>query len=230
MITLLHGEYIEASRSELRRLIERAKSTSEIRQLDGGSLDEASLAQAIESLSLFGTPTLVVIERLFAKLGRQQKRIASIAAFIQQSVKDNDIVLWEDKELSAGTVKQLGPGANVRLFKLPMLIFHFLDNLRPGNAKNSLVIYQQLIATEPAELVFSMLAGRVRQLIQLQDNVTPARLAPWQATRLTLQAKSFTMDKLLAMYKKLHDIEVSIKTGVSPISMALKTQQFLTEV
>ena len=229
MITLLHGDYIEASRGELRRLIDGAKSAKEIRQLDGGSLDEGTLMQAVESSSLFGGSTLVVVERLFAKLGRQQKRIASIASLIQ-SAKGSDIILWEDKELSAGTVKQLGVGANVRLFKLPVLIFQFLDNLRPGNVKSSLETYQKLVATEPAELVFSMVVSRMRQLIQLSDGVVPTRLAGWQATRLTLQAKSFTMDKLLVMYKKLHDIEVSIKNGTSALSMAEKTREFLTEV
>ena len=203
MITLLHGDYTEASRNELRRLIDNALPAKELRQLDGASLDETALTQTIESSSLFGNTTVVVIERLFGKLGRQQKRITSLAARIQQSAKNSEIILWEDKELSAGIVKQLGTGTNVRLFKLPVLIFQFLDGIRPGNVRSEIETYQKLVASEPAELVFSMLVRRVRHLIQLADGVVPSGLAPWQANRLTTQAKSFTMDKLLLLYKHL---------------------------
>lgn len=229
MITLLHGDYVEASRNELRRLIDAAKITKEVRMIDGTTTDDSALIQALESSSLFGNTSIVVIERLFSKLGRQQKRVTSLSALLS-STQGTDVILWEDKEIGAATVKQLGVGANVRLFKLPVLIFQFLDGIRPGNAKNLITTYQKLIATEAPELVFSMTVKRMRQLIQLNDNVVPLGLASWQASRLTTQAKSFTMDKLLTLYEKLHRIEVSIKSGESAVSLSGAFEGFLTEV
>ena len=48
MITLLHGDQIETSRSEFNRLKEAATG-KEIRNLDGKTIDAALLTQALES-------------------------------------------------------------------------------------------------------------------------------------------------------------------------------------
>jgi len=77
MITLLHGDHIEASRNELNRIKNEARE-KDIRQLDGQSIDEVTLLQSLESGSLFGTETFVIVERLFSKLGRQQKKIEEL--------------------------------------------------------------------------------------------------------------------------------------------------------
>ena len=78
MITLLHGDNIEASRLELTSIITKGKD-KEIRTLDGKHLDENALIQAMESNSLFGINILVVIENLFTPLGRKIKRIIRIS-------------------------------------------------------------------------------------------------------------------------------------------------------
>ncbi|OGG36020.1 hypothetical protein A2363_00865 [Candidatus Gottesmanbacteria bacterium RIFOXYB1_FULL_47_11] len=219
MITLFHGDHVEASRAECTRLKEAAKG-KEIRTLDGRSIDPANLTQAIESSSLFGTETVVFIENLFGKLGRKTKLIASLADILNGS--SADIVLWEDKEVGATVVKSLGK-ADIKLFKTPAIIFQFLD-------QPSLSLYQKLVETEAPELVHSMLAKRVRQLIQIQGGVTPEGLQGWQLTRLTRQAKSFTMDGLLAMYKNLLDMEFAIKNGSSPFTLKQLTEQFLIDL
>src|SRR5688572_2063982 len=98
MITLLHGDYIEASRTELNHLRSQAKD-KEVRVIDGRSIDASSLIQSLESQSLFEDGTLVVIEQLFGKLGRQVKRISEYCAIVAAADKKNDILMWEDKEL-----------------------------------------------------------------------------------------------------------------------------------
>ena len=85
MITLLHGNYPEASRKEYIRVKTEAKG-KEIRVLDGKSLDPAALTQALESNSLFGGDTIVFIENLFGKLGRKVKLIESLSAIINASI------------------------------------------------------------------------------------------------------------------------------------------------
>ncbi len=219
MITLLHGDNIEASRSEFIRMKAAAKD-KDIRTFDGRTIDAASLTQGLESRSMFGGETVVFIENLFGKLGRKTKLIEQLAAIIGDSA--SDVVVWEDKEMGTTVLKNLGK-ATVRLFKIPSIIFQFLDTL-------SLPTYQQLVQTEPPELVFSMLTRRIRQLIQLRDGVTPEGMQGWQISRLTRQAKLFTMERLLAMYKKLLDIEYSIKSGSSPFSLKQLTEQFLIDL
>lgn len=229
MITLLHGDNIESSRKELARFKEEAKG-KEIRQLDGRSIDEAGLTQALESQSLFGGDTLVIIENLFSKLGKQQKRITQLATILIQAASMTDIILWEGKEVGATVIKSLGTKAKIQLFKIPVVIFQFLDALRPQNVKTLLSLFTQASSRDAPELVFAMIVRRMRQLIMLKDSVTPEGLQGWQAARLTTQTKSFTMEKLFDMYNKLLTIEYSIKSGSSPFTLTQHIELWLTDV
>ncbi len=229
MITLLHGDNIESSRNELNTLKGNAKG-KEIRQIDGRTIDETSLTQALESRSLFGGDTLVIIENLFNKLGRQQKRITQLASILVQSALTTDIIVWESKEVGATVLKSFDSKANIQLFKIPVVIFQFLDAIRPQNSASLLTYFAQASNRDAPELVFSMIVRRMRQLIMLKDNVTPEGLAGWQASRLTSQTKSFTMEKLHAMYNKLLTIEYSIKSGSSPFTLSQHIELWLTDL
>ena len=226
MITLLHGDYIEASRIEFNRLRDLNRGR-EMRLLDGKALEDSELLQSLQSSSLFGGDVIVFIERLFGKIGKQPKRIEALCLMLtsQSSV---DVVIWEDKEIGASVIKHLGAGSRNQLFKLPVIIFQFMDSLIPGKSQAVLKLYKGVIASNPAEVVFSMMVKRIRQLIALSEGIVPAGLAEWQAKRLTSQAKSFTIEKLLAMYRNMHDIEVNIKTGNTPFSLSSHIEQVLT--
>jgi hypothetical protein len=229
MITILHGDHIDASRLELQKM-KQEKAGLEIRQLNGKSLDPALLTQAISSSSLFDIHTLVVIEQLMSTANKKNKAFDQYANIISTASQTCDIVLWEDKEITSTILKSFGTQTNVRLFKLPVLIFQFLDALRPNNAPFLLETFEKLISLEPAELIFSMMVSRVRQLIQISDGVTPLTLKDWQRTRLTTQTNSFSMKKLVDNYSRLLDIEYSIKSGNSPFSLAEHIEQFIIQL
>lgn len=226
MITLLHGDHIEASRAELLRAIAAAKDM-EVRRIEGKQVDAAGLTQALESTSLFGGSTLVAIENLFSKLGKKQKLAGEYAAILQTASKGTHIIVWEEKEVSATILKSLGANVKAQLFKTPVVIFQFLDGLRPGDAKRLLVLYEGVIKASAAELVFAMLTKRIRQLLMLRDGVAPEGLQGWQAARLTNQAKQFSMEQLFIMHKGLLKIEFSLKTGATPFTLTQLTQQWL---
>lgn len=216
MITLLHGNYSESSRKEFIRLKEQAKD-KDIRVLDGRTIDPASLTQATESNSMLGGDTAVFIENLFGKLGRKTKLIEQLSKIINES--SVDIILWEDKEMNTAVLKSL-PKAKIVLFKIPSVIFQFLDGITPHSVR-------RVLPPESPEILFFMIVKRIRQLIQLHDGITPEGLAGWQAARLTRQAKLFTLDTLMVMYKKLLDMEYSVKNGSSPFTLAELIEQFL---
>lgn len=229
MITLLHGDNIEASRNELVRLKDQANG-KEIRLLDGRSVNESNLTQALESHALFGEGTVIIIENLFGKLGKKQKIITGLAEIIIRSSTTSDIVLWEDREVSITVIKSLGSSVKVQLFKTPVSLFQYLDSLGTGSARNSLSLFQKTLETHAPELILTMIVRRIRQCIMLKDNVTPEGLQDWQATRLTSQAKSFTMDKLLSMYQRLLDIEYAIKSGDSAFTLIQQVEQLVIDL
>ncbi len=226
MLTLIHGDNLEVSRAALLRLRAEAKN-KEIRTLDGRTLDSASLTQALGSLSLFGQNVVVVIENLFSKLGKKTKTIEALAAILTRESKETEVVLWEDQELSKTALTSLGTKIKVWLFKTPVVIFQFLDNLRPANTKNMLTLYRQVLSDNAPEVVFLLLVRRVRQLLMLSDSVVPPGLQNWQVARLTRQAKLFTMNKLVLMSKKLLEMEYSLKNGSSPFSLEQLLEQFV---
>jgi DNA polymerase III delta subunit len=229
MVTLIHGANTVASRAELTNRISTFGG-SEIRRLDGSSIDEAMLIQALESSSLFGGQTVVVIENLFSKLGRKLKLIETLAKRISETGDGTEVILWEDKDMGKTLISGLGPKAKVLQFKISPLIFEFLDSIRPDNAKTLLEISEKLFVQDAPELVFAMLVKRLRQLLILCDGGVPEGLIGWQAGRLTTQAKHFTLEQLRMMYKKCCDIEYSIKSGTSPFTMAEHINMFLVDL
>lgn len=231
MITLLHGDNIVASRAELLRRIEEAKSREkEIRPLDGKSLDALILTQAVESSSLFGGTVLVVIEGMLAKLGKKEKQASLLTDIINRSGDTADMILWEEKKIGKTLVTLLGTKASVQLFKTPVVIFQLLDGLAPGNVPSLIDLFHQVLSLDAVERIFIMIVRRVRELIMIKDGVTPEGLQGWQAGRLTSQAKSFTMDKLLSMEKILLEIDISIKTGTSPFPLAQQLELFFIDL
>mgnify|MGYP001594167921 CR=1 FL=1 len=225
MITILHGDHTQASRTELLGIISSAKD-KEIRRLDGKTLDAGLFTQATESSSMFGGKPLIVIERLFAVKNKKSKEFGAVVSLLKKSLDVADIVLWEDKELEPATLKALGNIQN-RVFKIPSMLFQFLDALKPENANQLLSMYQVLSDSAAPELVFTMVVRRLRQLMSIASGVKPAGLADWQEVRLTKQASLFTMDKLTAMHKLLLDAEFSLKSGTSPFQLSEHMEQFL---
>jgi len=215
MKVLLHGENTEQSRAEFVRLKEQC-GKSDIRDFTGKQLDETSLTQAVASDSLFGTDTSIFIENLFSPLGKKVKTATQYADIIKNANKTFTIVLWETKGLGKEIINLLEPDVSIRLFDYPKIIFSFLDSLLPGGSKKSLMLLEELLLTEPPELVWSMLVSRIRVLIQMKDAVIPERMSSWQLSRLTNQARLFTMNKLLSMHKNLLTLEYSLKQGTSP--------------
>jgi len=229
MITLLHGNNIEASRLELTSAITKAKD-KEIRTLDGKHLDENALIQAIESNSLFGVNILVVIENLFTQLARKTKRIKEFTKILDNNTQTIDCICWEPRELSKETLSCFQSKIVIKAFSIPKLIFTFLDAIKMNNSKTPLSLVDELFAASAPELVWSMMITRMRQLIQIQSGVTPTKLQAWQVSRLTNQSRSFTMDKLLKSYSKMLEMEYSLKTGFSPFTMTEMIKQWIIEL
>jgi len=225
MLTLLHGDNIVASRNELTRLKELAKD-KEIRDINGKNISESDLRQAVESSSLFGNTMLVVIEQLFSGLGKKEKLVKLFGEILNAASLSVDIIIWEPKELGK-TALGCFSKAHIQLYKTPTVLFEFLDTLKPNNAKQSILLMEKMGDTVAPELLLYMMEMRVRQLIQVKDNITPEKMSPWQMMRLTNQSKSFTMDKLLFMHTELLQMEFAYKSGRTPFTLSELISQLI---
>lgn len=229
MITLLHGDNIEASRQKLEQL-RKGKQESDVRVMEGKSLDITALHQALTPMSFLAGNVCVIIENFFSKANKKSKNFPVIIDILKSAADSNDIILWEQAEVSKTHISGLGTGVHVQMFKLPASIFYLLDSMKPGNKVVALRFLSQTLATEQPELVLALLARRVRQLLIVGSGSSVSALADWQRARLTAQAGFFTIEKLRAIYRELLSIEYSQKSGTSPLQLPLMLEQWIIRV
>ncbi len=212
---IIHGDNQVESRQFLVNQIEQAKAKDrEIVRFEGNEVELEKLQQALEGLSLLGKKKLVVIENLLTKSPPK-----SIMDYLIKTQPRN-LIIWEEKEISQSKTNKFK--AQVKLFKLPPIIFKFLDSLLPGNNRHSLSLLKQAVGQSSAENVFYMIARQVRYLIiaNQMGKEGLAELHPFQQQKIAAQAKKFQLSQLLELHRKLLYIDWQQKTGQAPMNLA----------
>lgn len=208
MITIIHGDNYIASRLVLNQVNQAIK-------LDGSSISEADLTQALESNSMFSTDEPIIIENLLT-LPRSKNKQKLIDIVLKAN--DKSIYLW-DKKVITSAVKKLFKNATIKEFKLMKYVYQFLDSIKPDNQVNILKTLHQSVKNSAIELIFYLLHRRISQLIQALDDPKELKGAPWQIGPIKSQAKLFTLSQLKNFHQKLLTIDYEIKTGQSPIPL-----------
>ena len=224
MITILHGDDIVSSRNLF--LLEKKKySNSEI--FDAKKSNFVSLQEILNAKNLFFEDNAIFIENLFSSIKNEK----DILELLKNANKNFNIFIWEGKELSKSDLSRL-KNAIVKLFKLPQNLFLFLDNVRPNNPQN-LTFFHNALNNTSVDLIFYMIVRQFRLLLTLSDSGSGIdevkRLAPWQKQKLLRQVKYFTIDELKKIYKKLYELDLTIKTGESE-SLVSSIDFFLLDV
>lgn len=222
MFTLLHGDNLKASREEFNLLREKSQNY-DIIYLEGSKLNSTKLLEALETSSMLLLPKLIIIENLFNK-----KKKNEYQEILHQN-EDKNVLIWEKSEIGKTLLATLPKSTQVKLFKLPFLIFKFLETLRPENSKDALYLFQECLKKEEPEMLFYLLVRQIRNLLITKKMPTGSviELSSWQINKLTSQGKYFTMEQLLHMYQELLKIDISVKTGLSPFNLTKLFEQYL---
>ena len=178
----------------------------EIVNLDGTKITLEQIRSATGSSSMFGNDKLIVIENLLSSQKSQRKE--KITDYLFHKEFNNEIILWEGKNVDRRTIPQ---GLVIEVFEPDKHLFKFLESLKPNSAVISLSILKQLEKTEAPELIFYMLTRQVRQLILAKENLYKG--APWQESKLKAQASQFKAGQLELIFKELEKIDYNQKTG-----------------
>lgn len=228
MITIIHGSNQVVCRNELN--LHKAKF-KEVVTLDGKNLILKDLELTISSQSLFGLERLVVIENFFA--GKKNRE--DIITFLNSSNINYELVFWEEKESKSKDLTKFSPSnTKILLYNLPSIIFKFLDSVYPGNLKQVLALFAQVLEANEAEIIFFMLVKQFRYLLlsRLEAKIFPSdysRLAPWQKQKIAGQSTHFTKDQLLDMYSHMLQLEYSLKSGQTSLEAAESLKLFLIQ-
>lgn len=195
---IIHGENQVMSRAAF---LEAKKGGIE---LLGDELTLDQLVQLTESQDLFGNVNKVAIEGFFSRRPSNEKK--KIIVYLENH-QDAEIVMWDGKDITA----QVKEFKNTKKFDLPKTIWKYLDTFSLNDLKPTLE------NTAP-ELVFSLVAGQVRKLIQVKHNSLDA--PAWQLAKLKNQTSKFSPDKLLQMHSDLLKIDYKTKTSGSALGLA----------
>jgi len=232
MITIIHGDNISESRNYFLELKQKQKDPI---SFDYKNVTLTQLIQNIEGSGLFNDSKTIFIEEFLTKLKKTDKASKEILDFIIKSSKENNIILWEAKEILKKDLYSF-KNADIKIFKLPKNIFLFLDNLRPNNSRNMLKLFHNALESGiKEEIILFMLQRQIRLLLSLLDSGEKSideveRLAPWQIGKLQSQSRSFTIQDLKKIYKRLYEIELGQKTGALSLSLSQSIDFLLLDI
>ena len=229
MLTIIHGDDTSSSRNYY--LSERQKA-AEKKIVDGNTTTLTDLMQIFSGNGLFGDQETIFIEELVSKR-KSTKDIEELVSFVT-SQTDATVFVWESKLLTPKQVGLFGK-AVIKEFKIPTVIFAFLDTLKPGNAQQMIKFYHDVLQQEDAMYILVMLLRQTRILLALSDPAENTisevtRMSPWQKSKMQKQAKLFTQKKLLHMHEQLFQLEYGQKTGNLTSSLSDSIDFFLLSI
>lgn len=226
MLILIHGDDVVSSRKKLAEILAEHQD-SQIVRLNGKSLNEEQFITVAESSSLFAEKKLIVIESLLGDLRTKAKQVV-VARVIHPTIV-HTIVIWEDKAIEKTTRSKYLATAKELVFPLPQELFRFLESVGREQPASLVTLFHRLIRQEEPLMILSMLLRQWRYLIVAKDlgaSGFPAH-QQWQAQKYTAQARSFSLDTLIAAYRQLLAIDYKMKTGETPLTAAQCIDIFL---
>lgn len=213
-IIVLHGEDTVKSYERLKKFIDTARE----RNWEVSFLDESSqgINENLSIPSLFGAERFFIL-RDVKKLGK--KELTWITK--NYSNLSGNLIIYHEGEIGKTILNGLPKDIKIEEFKLPKLIWIFLENIRPGNSKRVLAEFHKVIETEPPEFVFTLIARQFKNLYIAKANLKVSSIQPWLVARLKNQADKFTLEKIIEIIGILAEIDIKVKTGKADLVSAL---------
>lgn len=226
-MTVLYGEDVLSSRKAFLDKIEELKSNDlEVVRVLGKDFDKNFIVQNLESNSLFGKKRVAAVENFFS--GQKSKDKEEVLEYIEEL--GENIIFWEIKEFTKSEKDKLSAHFTLIDFKLPQLLFGFLDKIITGKTADNIKTFELVCQTVDPGFVFQMMIRQIRLLILAKDESCLAKLAPWQKSKILSQAKGFPEEKLYMLYKKLLEIDYQQKTSTSLFDLKSSLELLLSEI
>jgi DNA polymerase III delta subunit len=203
MIYLLHGGDLVESRKRL-SVLRHGYLDSDVRVLEGKSLDYSAFPLLFSTVSLFEGKSLVVVE------GKIDVKLFDLARI---SKSDVDLVVWVGEKVRANDslLTVVGKiGGKVELFeeKVDDRIFPFLDAIVSRNRKVALRELSSLFrdGRDPIYIT-TMLVWQFRNIL------APELTSGFVRKKVDMVKKNFSFDELRKIYYLLLTSDVQLKTG-----------------
>ena len=204
-IIILHGDNTNALYERLDVFKKEAQKRGwEIRNI----VIKDNVEEQLSHKSLFFGNVLFILDN--CKL--LTKKDISFINENKESIKGT-LTLYSEDALNKTFINRFTQIDKVEEYKLPVLIWKFLESLYPGNARNCIKLFHEVIKEEPVEFIFALIARHFRDLMwsNQQDNNLP--YPSWRISKLRTQSRRFEKGKLEIFIKLLAEIDINVKTG-----------------
>jgi DNA polymerase III delta subunit len=209
-IIVLHGDDDKKLYDRLSKFIETAKGRSwEIAYLDDIKL---SIQVQLSSSSLFGDERFFVI-RDIKRLGK-----SDLTWLIKNSKEfGGNLIIYHEGYIPQAILKSLPKDTKIEEYKLPVLLWNFLDGIYPGNSVKIIQQFHKLIEKEAPEFIFTLIAKLFRDLYWVKSDAASLPYPSWRIGKLKTQSLNFTTDQLRNLIEKLAEIDNKVKTSKSDL-------------
>jgi DNA polymerase III delta subunit len=205
-IIILHGDDERKLYERLSKFIETAKNRSwEVAYLDDRS---QSIQEQLSSPSLFGAERFFIV-RDITRLGKKELEWISK----NSNALPGNLIIYHEDYISQTILKGLPKDIKIEEFKLPVILWNFLDNLYPGNSERSIKQFHQIIETQAPEFLFTLIAKLFRDLYWVKTDEKSLPYPSWRTGKLKSQALKFTTDQLKNLINRLAEIDIKVKTS-----------------
>ena len=213
-VIVLHGDDIIRSRTRLQKFIETAKKRGwKIERLDEA---EFSISEKLSGRDLFKTESLFIIQDL-----RKVKKSTLWWIMKKSAELPVTLIIYQEGTLAKSLLLKLPNDSKIEEFKLPRLIFSFLDAFYPGNAKRVALAFSQIIQSQPSEFVVALLGRHLRDLYWVKGDESTLQLPPWRIGKLKAQSERFDEESLRNLISSLAEIDVISKTTETDLAYSL---------
>lgn len=121
------------------------------------------------------------------------------------------VICSSGDSISTSFLKNLPKIKKIENFNYPKIIFQFLDSIYPKNAKNALSLLHQALDREPPELVFHLLAVRLRDIYWSKVDPSTLPYSSWQVEKIERQAAKFDLEKVKDFIDELANYDIEAK-------------------
>lgn len=213
-IIILHGDDTVSSYDRLQKFIQIARDRDwDIVKV---SENDFTIPEALSSNSLFLKNKLVVLENSDLLNKSTSEWISR-----EEGNIDATLVIYSQGTLNQKLIKSLPDGTKVEEFKIRSQIWNLLDSFFPGNAKNIILLLNEVVKKDPVEFVFMLLAGLMRDLYLVKTGPEVLKYPPWRLGKLKRQASRFSEGLLKEIISDLADADIRSKTSQAELKDSL---------
>lgn len=223
-IILLHGEdFLRSGERVKALLLESKKKGFSVSKISAEG--KLNLSERLSAKSLFEKDTVFLVENA------NKIPLSDLKWLSSRSEDITGTLIIHHEGFVGARIKNLLPeSTKEEVFKLPPLIFSFLNSFYPGNSSKTLQLLHTLSESEPMEKIIHFLGRHLRDLywVSRDASILPYK-EDWRILRILSQAKKFKKGELEETIEDLAEADIVSKTSDTP-SLGLLDQIIATRL